>query len=76
MDELSVDARDKREEYREDVGYLSGTSSPGVSLGILITGSYMTVRRPRRLFSISPVRLFGVSCPVERQAPGDGFPGS
>jgi hypothetical protein len=31
--------------------------------------------RPGRLFSISLVRVLGVSCPVERQAPRDGLPG-
>ena len=46
------------------------------SSGILMTGCYMIVGRPGRLFSIPLICLFGISRPVERQAPCDGFPGS
>jgi hypothetical protein len=78
MDELPADARDQREEYREDVGYLFGASfslsffflALARSIGKLMMRGYVIIGgRSGRIFSVSPVCLFSVSRPVEREAP-------
>ena len=70
MDELFVDAGNQYEMYSQDVGYISGMSSPSRGhLSLTVQG-----RRDRCVLPIPPLRVLSTTCQVFRAFARYGLP--